>query len=49
LDRLIETAYPAQFELVEVAALATAGTANATPTVARTASGLSIHIEHIMW
>jgi hypothetical protein len=42
------TAYPAQFELVDVPALATAGTANATAAVATTASTLSTHIEHIM-
>jgi hypothetical protein len=37
-----ETAYPAQFELVDVAALATAGTTNATATVARSASRFGI-------
>jgi hypothetical protein len=44
-----ETAYPAQFELVDVAALAAAGTTNATTAVARTPSTLGMDIEHIMW
>jgi len=38
------TAYPAQFELVDVAALATPGTADAAATVARSASSFGMRL-----